>query len=93
MPMNNATVIAKVSRLLEQHAATALVVRKHAERLADARARLDAIDGELEIFAQHRAVSDEAREKVSAALAESTGLPGAKTDEDIEVPDDASALA
>lgn len=92
MAMNSQTAVAKVERLLEQHETTIAVVRKHAERLADAKARLDATDGDLEMYAQHRAVSDELRERVSKALAESEAI-GDGTGDDIEVPDDASELA
>jgi hypothetical protein len=85
MAMNAATAVAKVERLLEQHDTTLAVVRKHAERYADAKARLDSTDGDLEMYAQHRAVTDDLREKVSAALAESAALGET-------VPDDAAEL-
>lgn len=58
----------KVERLLANHDATLAVVGKHAERLDDAKARLDKIDGDMEMYAQHRDVPDDLREKVTAAL-------------------------
>lgn len=86
MAMNAATAVAKVERLLEQHDTTLAVVRKHAERLAEAQRRLAATDGDLEMYAQHRAVGDDLREKVTAALAESEAFATV-------VPDDAAELA
>lgn len=69
MAMKSETVVEKVERLLDKHETTAKVVAKHAARYKDAKARLDDIAGDLEMYAQHRAVTDDLREKVSAALA------------------------
>jgi len=69
MAMKSETVVEKVERLLGQHDATAKVVAKHATRHKAARGKLDDIAGDLEMYAQHRAVDDDLRERVSKALA------------------------
>lgn len=78
MAMKSQTVVEKVERLLGQHGTTAKVVAKHAARQIKAQARLDEISGDLEMYVQHRAVDDDLREKVSAAL--SAELPSAEDD-------------
>lgn len=69
MAMRSETVVEKVERLLGKHETTAKVVAKHAARYKDTKARLGDIAGDLEMYAQHRAVDDDLRERVSAALA------------------------
>lgn len=72
--------IAQIERLLSQHDTLVQVVKTHEARLADARGRLDGVDDDLEMFAQHRSVPDDLRERVSRALGS-------------QVPDDVSELA
>jgi hypothetical protein len=69
MAMKSETVVEKVERLLGLYGATAKAVAKHAARYKAARGKLDDIAGDLEMYAQHRAVNDDLREKVSKALA------------------------
>ena len=69
MAMKSETVVEKVERLLGQHDTTAKVVAKHAARHKAAKGKLDDIAGDLEMYAQHRAVDDDLRERVSKALA------------------------
>lgn len=68
MPMNGATAVSRVTKLLEDHAKLVDVVKGHQARVEDATRRLEDVEGDLEMYSQHRAVSDELREKVSAAL-------------------------
>jgi hypothetical protein len=69
MAMKGETVVEKVERLLGQHDATAKVVAKHAARHKAAKGKLDDIAGDLEMYAQHRAVDDDLRAWVKNALA------------------------
>ena len=78
--------VEKVERLLGQYQAARALIVKHGERQLAAMNRLDAIAADLEMFAQHRAVDDDLREKVSAALAgeEAMGAADIEAAESVE---------